>query len=250
MIKAVVNCILLAISLVLIGCESGNGIKWQVHDMRRPEPRVIDPGPIDGMPSDAIILFDGSNLNEWESVKGGDACWKVAKGYMEVVAKRGSIQTKRSFGDCQLHVEWATAGKVSCEGQHRSNSGVFLMGLYELQVLDSFESSTYPDGQAGAIYGQKPPLVNVCRGPGEWQSYDVVFHRPIFKGSKIVKPATMTAFQNGVLVQDNYQLKGKTKHKKEAFYEVHADKLPLQLQDHKDAVRYRNIWIREIGAQQ
>jgi len=229
-----------------MGCGQSKPCQWKVHDKDRPQPVVVTPGLMVGeAPSDAIILFDGQNLAEWDSVKGGPAPWKVENGYMETVKDSGYIQTKRSFGDCQLHIEWATPEEVKGDGQGRGNSGVFLMGKYEVQVLDSYENKTYPDGQAAAVYGQNPPLVNACRKPGQWQSYDIVFRRPVFnKGGKVVKPARITVFHNGIVVQDAFEIQGETAHKKRGFYKAHPDALPLALQDHGNPIRYRNIWIR------
>lgn len=219
--------------------------RWAVHDKNRPQPKVVAPGKQPGQPpSDAIILFDGSDLSQWVSTKdNGTAQWKVENGYMEVVKKSGSLRTKHSFGDCQLHIEWAIPAVVKGEGQHRGNSGIYLMGRYEVQVLESYNNTTYPDGQAAAIYGQNPPMVNVCRPPGQWQSYDIIFRRPDFKS---LTPATITVLHNGVLVQDHWVLEGTTAHKKRAKYAEHEGKLPLTLQNHGDPVRYRNIWIREL----
>jgi hypothetical protein len=198
-------------------------------------------------PSDAVVLFGGQDLSLWEDAKGEPAKWKVEAGYVEVVAKTGSVRTKQGFGDCQLHVEWAAPAVVSGEGQERGNSGVFLMDTYEIQVLDSYDNRTYADGQAAAIYGQYPPLVNASRKPGEWQAFDVIFRRPRFEADgKLVEPARMTVFHNGVLVHDNDELTGPTAHKARPTYKVHADKLPLSLQDHGNPVRYRNIWLREL----
>ena len=224
--------------------------KWAIHDMNRPLPRVVDPGaagPTAAAPSDAVVLFNGNDLAQWEDAKGEPARWKVREGYMEVVAKTGSIRTKKGFGDCQLHIEWATPVTVSGEGQERGNSGVFLMDTYEVQVLDSFENRTYADGQAAALYGQYPPLVNACRKPGEWQTYDIVFHRPRFAADgKLAEPARLTVFHNGILVHDNDVLTGPTAHKARPPYKAHADKLPLSLQDHGNPTRFRNIWLREL----
>jgi hypothetical protein len=224
--------------------------KWAIHDLNRPLPSVVDPGaagPPAAAPSDAVVLFDGKDLTQWEDNQGGPAKWKVEDGCLEVVTKTGSIRTKKGFGDCQLHIEWATPSLVSGEGQERGNSGVFLMDTYEVQVLDSYGNRTYADGQAAAIYGQYPPLVNACRKPGEWQTYDIVFHRPRFGGDgKLLEPARMTVFHNGVLVHDNDVLTGPTAHKARPPYKAHADKLPLSLQDHGNPVRYRNIWLREL----
>ena len=224
--------------------------KWAIHDLNRPLPPVVDPGsagPPQPAPADAIVLFDGRDLSQWEDGKGGPARWKVENGYAEVVAKTGPIRTKRGFGDCQLHVEWAAPVEVKGEGQERGNSGVFLMDKYEVQVLDSYDNRTYADGQAAAIYGQYPPLVNACRKPGEWQSYDIIFHRPHFDPEKnLVQPARMTVLHNGVLVHDNVELTGPTAHKARPSYEPHDIRLPLSLQDHGNPVRYRNIWVREL----
>jgi hypothetical protein len=224
--------------------------KWAIHDLNRPLPPVVDPGaagPPVAAPSDAVILFDGKDLTQWEDGQGGPARWKVEGGFMEVVAKTGSIRTKKGFGDCQLHVEWATPAIVLGEGQERGNSGVFLMDTYEIQVLDSYGNRTYADGQAAAIYGQYPPLVNASRKPGEWQTYDIVFRRPRFgPDGKLIEPARLTVLHNGVLVHDNDELTGPTAHKARPPYKAHADRLPISLQDHGNPVRYRNIWLREL----
>lgn len=225
------------------------GPQWEIHDMNRPQPPVVAPGEQPGAPSsDAVVLFDGSNLDAWLNGKGEAAQWKVENGYMEVVAKTGAINTKQAFGSCQLHIEWATPEVAVGNGQERGNSGIFFMTKYELQILDSYENPTYPDGQAGSIYGQYPPLVNVSRRPGQWQSYDVIFHRPVFDdGGNLLKAATITVFQNGVLVQDHVEIWGATAHKAKAAYQAHPDKLPLALQDHGNPTRFRNIWIRELA---
>jgi hypothetical protein len=166
---------------------------------------------------------------------------------MEVSKGGGDIRTKQGFGDCQLHVEWAAPAVVVGESQGRGNSGVFLMGLYEVQVLDCYGNKTYADGSTASIYGQYPPLVNVCRKPGEWQTYDIVFHAPRFdKDGQLLSAARLTVFHNGVLVQDNEELTGPTGHKQRPPYKAHADKLPIKLQDHTNPVRYRNIWVREL----
>ena len=224
--------------------------KYAVHDETRPKPAVITPAAQFGQPpSDAIILFNGKDLSEWAGDKAGDAKWKVENGYMEV-NKAGGIHTKKSFGNCQLHIEWATPAKVEGSSQGRGNSGVFLMSTYELQILDSYENPTYADGQAASIYGQYPPLVNACRKPGEWQSYDVSFLRPIFDESgKCVRPARITVLHNGVVVQNNVEIQGLTAHKQKAKYNRHDDKLPISLQDHGNPMRFRNIWLRELPEQ-
>jgi hypothetical protein len=224
--------------------------KWAVHDRDRPMPPVVNPGPagpLAPVPSDAVVLFGGQDLSEWTNAKGAAAAWQVGDGYVQVVKDTGSIRTRRAFGDCQLHVEWMAPSPAAGSDQDRGNSGVFLMDTYEVQVLDSYESKTYADGMVSAIYGQYPPLVNAARKPGEWQTYDIVFHRPRFdeKGG-VVAPARLTVIFNGVLVQDNEELTGPTAHKARPPYKAHADKLPLSLQDHGHPVRYRNIWIREL----
>ncbi|HUV65570.1 MAG TPA: DUF1080 domain-containing protein [Sedimentisphaerales bacterium] len=221
--------------------------RWLIHDMNRPAPSVILAGEV---PSDAIVLFDGADLSKWTDTKGNPSKWIVGDGYMEAVKGSGYIQSKQEFGSCQLHVEFATPLKVTGSSQGRGNSGVFLMGTYEVQVLDSYDNKTYPDGQCAALYGRAVPLVNACRKPGEWQSYDIIFHRPIFKGNEVVRKATFTVFQNGVLVQDHVELKGGTGWRGPhaiSNYEPHADKGPISLQDHGNPVRFRTIWIRELA---
>lgn len=254
---ATIVCMLAATPLVLLGmsvvpqahrrAEMG---KWSVHDESRPMPRVVDPGPAGPpapVPADAVVLFGGKDLSAWTTTKGTPAGWQVRDGQMVVVKNSGSIRTKQGFGDCQLHVEWAAPAPAVGASQDRGNSGVFLMDTYEVQVLDSYDSKTYADGMAAAIYGQYPPLVNASRKPGEWQTYDLVFHAPRFdeKGS-LIAPARLTVIHNGILVQDNEELTGPTAHKARPPYKAHADALPLSLQDHGHPVRYRNIWVREL----
>jgi hypothetical protein len=206
-----------------------------------PEPKVLEPGRTDDSPpADAIVLFDGKDLSKWE---GGER-WRIADGVATVRGR--DIQTKQSFGDCQLHLEWAAPEKVSGSGQGRGNSGVYLMGHYEIQVLDSYQNHTYPDGSAGALYKQSPPLVNVSRKPGEWQSFDIIFTAPRFKEGKLARPGYVTVLHNGVLIQNHTEIQGTTAWDRAPAYEPHAEKLPLQLQDHGNPVRYRNIWIREL----
>ena len=219
-------------------------MKWKPNDESRPVPPIISVRG--GVPSDAVVLLNGRDLSNWESVKGGPAKWKVGKGYVEIAPKTGDIRTKKKFGDCQLHIEWRTPSVVSGDGQKRGNSGVWLMGLYEVQVLDSFKNRTYADGQAGSIYAQYPPLVNSSRGPGEWQSYDIIFHRPRWKGQKLASPARMTVFHNGVLIQDNVSLTGPSAFQSRPPYTKTADRLPLMLQDHGNPVRFRNLWVRDL----
>ena len=229
-------------------------IGWPIHDRSRPQPPVITSGTASTQelpgrpPSDAVVLFDGKDLSQWVSAKGGPAEWKVENGYFEIVPKTGDIQTKQAFGDCQLRVEWAAPKPPHGEDQDRGNSGVYLMGLYEVQVLDSYQSKTYADGQAAAFYGQYPPLVNACRAPGEWQTYDIVWHGLRFNASgKLLRPGTVTVLHNGVLVQDHVTLTGPTAHKQRPPYTAHPEKLPLRLQDHNHPVRYRNIWVRALA---
>ncbi len=206
------------------------------------EPRVVDPGP---PPGDAIVLFNGADLSQWQARSGGKASWEVKAG-VATVNGTGDIVTKQPFGDCQLHIEWATPAEVSGKGQGRGNSGVIFQGRYELQVLDSYQNKTYFNGQAGAVYSQYAPAVNVSRKPGEWQSYDAIFHAPRFdENGKLLKPATITVLQNGVLVQDHVEIKGPTA-EQPAKYKPHPIKQPLVLQDHHNRVHYRNIWIREL----
>jgi hypothetical protein len=230
------------------------GREWEIHDRNRPLPLTITPGEASTQeragrpPSDAIVLFDGKDLSAWQGAQGGPANWKVENDYFEVAAKTGNIKTRQAFGDCQLHVEWAAPSPPHGEDQDRGNSGVYLMGLYEVQVLDSYESKTYADGQAAAIYGQYPPRVNACRPPGQWQTYDIVFHGPRFdKDGKLLQPAFVTVLHNGVLVQDHVALMGPTEHKQRPPYRAHPAKLPLTLQDHNHPVRFRNIWVRELA---
>jgi hypothetical protein len=221
--------------------------RWRVHDGTRPHPRpVASKAPITTPPpADATVLFDGKSLDEWRSGD-GPARWTIADGAL-VVNGTGSIQTRESFGDVQLHLEWATPAKVEGSSQGRGNSGVFLMGRYEIQVLDSFDNITYPDGQAAAMYGQKPPLVNASSAPGTWQSYDILFHAPRFEGERLLEPARVTVLHNGICVHHDQAFLGATRHREVATYEAHPPTAPLELQDHGNPVRYRNIWIRPLG---
>jgi len=229
--------------------------QWEQHDRNRPLPTVIDPGTASTQdragrpPSDAVVLFDGKDLYKWQNAKTGDpAPWKVGNGYFEVAKGTGNIRTRDGFGDSQLHVEFAEPDPPVGMDQDRGNSGVFLHGLYEVQVLDSYVNKTYADGQAAGIYGQYPPLVNASRPPGQWQAYDIIFHGPRFaKNGNLIRPARMTVLHNGVLVQDNVELTGPTGHHVRPPYQAGPEKLPLELQDHNHPVHYRNIWIRELA---
>lgn len=220
----------------------------KITEQWQPEPRIVTPGNSNtGAPSDAIVLFDGQNLNQFESSKGGAAKWKIEGNAVTVVRGAGAIKTKQVFGDCQLHIEWSTPAVVKGEGQGRGNSGIFLMGTYELQVLDSYNNRTYSNGQAGSIYKQIPPLVNASRKPGEWQTYDIVFTAPRFnKDSSLKSQARITVLHNGVLIQNDAAIWGATQFIGIATNQKHRDKEPIILQDHGDAVSFRNIWIREL----
>ena len=250
--------------LLLVACTSATTtsssttmtnplMTWGVHDPNRPQPPVVTPGPAPSTPiappSDAIVLFDGTSLAEWVSndSAGGPARWIVRDGYFEVAPGTGGIRTRQGFGDVQLHIEWMAPSPPRGEGQDRGNSGVFLMGMYEVQVLDTYGNRTYPDGQAGAVYGQYPPLVNASRPPGEWQTYDIAFRAPRFDASgAVTSPARITVLHNGVLVQDAVELTGPSGHRSRPPYQAHADRLPISLQDHDHPVRFRNVWVREL----
>jgi hypothetical protein len=223
------------------------GTTYKVHDGNRPQPVVVTPGATAGAaPSDAIMLFDGSSMKGWVSAKDGSpAQWKVENGYMQVVPSTGDIQTTHLLGDCQLHVEMASPEVVKGDGQGRGNSGIFLMGRYEIQVLDCYNNPTYPDGTTAGIYGQFPPLVNACRKPGEWSTYDIIWERPRFTGNTL-KSARVTVLLNGIVVHHARVLQGPTEHRRLASYVQHEDQLPLKLQDHGDLVRFRNIWARPL----
>jgi hypothetical protein len=228
------------------------GTKWHVHDGTRPQPRVVTPGAtfshLAPPPSDAIVLFDGKDLSKWSGPK-GDAGWKLEGGYMEVAPKSGSIRTKDGFADFQLHLEFATPAKVEGNRQDRGNSGVLFNGIYEVQVLDSFENPTYPDGQCAALYGQSPPLVNASKKPGEWQSYDIIFESPRWGADgKIAKKAAVTVIHNGVVVHHRKEYQGNTPHQRNGDYsKPHPPEVFIQLQDHNNPMRFRNIWLRKLG---
>ncbi len=213
----------------------------------KPVPPVVTPGENSAPPSDAIVLFDGTDLSLWRHDDGSDVKWKLENGAMTVVEKAGAIFTKKAFGDVQLHIEWRTPAEVNKDGQGRGNSGVFLQSRYEVQVLDSYENQTYSNGMTGSIYKQHIPLVNASRKPGEWQSYDLVYIAPRFAADgSVLKPAYITVFHNGVLIQNHVEIKGTTVYRGEPEYKQHKLKEPLMLQDHKDPVSFRNIWVREL----
>lgn len=232
---------------ILIAAVSPPSIPWAPGDPDRPLPARITADA--GAPaSDAVVLFDGSSLAAWQQGDGRPAAWKLRDGYFEVAPGTGDLVTVQPFGDCQLHLEWATPSPTQGSDQEPGNSGVYLMSLYEIQVLDSYRNKTYADGQAAAIYGQYPPLVNSSRAPGEWQSYDIVFHGPRFSDTgELRRLASITLLHNGVLVQDHALLTCPTDFMKRPPYQAHAPKLPLRLQDHGQPVRFRNIWIRELA---
>jgi hypothetical protein len=228
--------------------------KWHIHDGKRPLPPIITPGTSSTPaqpgkpPSDALVLLGpGADTGRWVMVKeGGPVTWAMKGGVLE--SGKGLIRTKDEFEDFQLHIEWATPSVVKGQDQGRGNSGVFLHGLYEVQVLDSYDNTTYPDGQAAALYGQFPPLVNASRKPGEWQSYDILFTGPRFKDGKVEKPAVVTVLHNGVVVHNATAYYGPTSHKNIPPYKPSVTKGPIALQDHGNPVRFRNIWLRPLKA--
>jgi hypothetical protein len=229
---------------------------WHVHDRARPQPPVVTPPTASTPdqpgqpPSDAVVLFDGKSLDAWLGGKDGKqpAPWKVENGYFEVVPKAGQLVSKESFGDCQFHAEFRMPDPPKGKDQDRGNSGIFLMGKFEAQVLDNYQADTYADGMVGSVYGQYPPQVNAARKPGEWQTYDIVFHAPRFNDDgTLARPARQTTFLNGLLVQDDVELKGPTVHMQMTKYNKMPDKAPITIQDHGHPVRFRNMWIRPIA---
>lgn len=240
-----------------VGAVTVPTIKWKTGDRSRPLPAQVNPG-VPGTPehagtapSDAVVLFAGKDLSAWQHGDSKPPKWTVSDGYFQVAAKTGDLITKQAFGDCQLHVEWASPDPPQGTDQEPGNSGIYMMSLYEIQVLDSYRNKTYADGQAAAIYCQYPPLVNASLPPGQWQTYDIVFHGPRFGGDgKLLRAASVTILHNGVLVQDNVTPTGPTDYMKRPPYRSHAEKLPLLLQDHGQPVRFRNIWIRELAETQ
>jgi hypothetical protein len=229
------------------------GTKWHVHDGDRPVPKVVKPAEtfshLAKPPADAIALFDGKDLSKWQIASGGEAKWKIENGYMEVAPKAGSIQTRDRFADFQLHLEFATPAEVKGDSQGRGNSGVLFNGIYEVQVLDSYNNPTYPDGQAGALYGQTPPLRNASKPPGQWQSYDIIFESPRWDADgKLVKKANVTVIHNGVVLHHKREYQGNTPHRANGNYnKPHPPEVFIQLQDHNNPMRFRNIWLRKLG---
>lgn len=231
----------------LLNCTGQEEIDPKLTEVWEPVPEIVTPGNGTQPPSDAIILFDGSDLSKWKSEKSSTPTWRVADGVMTAVPDSGGILTKQGFGDCQLHVEFRTPFPAKGEGQDRGNSGVYLQNRYEVQVLDSYDNRTYSNGQAGSIYKQYIPLVNVCRKPGEWQTYDIIFTAPRFNAdSSLHTPGFLTVLQNGVLIQNHVELKGTIEYRGQPKYKMHGEKEPVFLQEHGHLVSYRNIWIREL----
>lgn len=226
------------------------GQRWRVHDIDRPRPRAVDPGTASTQerpgrpPSDAIVLFDGKDTSRLVWPARG---WKMENGYLEITGKGRDLVSRDSFGDIQLHVEWMTPPNPRHVGQSRGNSGIILMGRYEIQVLDSYDAATYADGQAASMYGQFPPLVNASRKPGEWQTYDIIFEAPRFEGDKMMKPPIVTVLHNGVLVHNHQAFIGQMAHRIHKPFQPHGAEAPLVIQNHDVPVRYRSIWLRRIG---
>ncbi len=235
------------------------GQKWHVHDPARPHPPVVMPGATTATPpSDAIVLFDGTDLSHWlpatqtmptgVTIRPGPPVWKVGNGYLEIVPGTGDLATKEKFGDVQVHVEFALPTTTTGSRVDRGNSGIFLQGRYELQIFDERQNPIYADGQIGAIYGQWPPLAFAGRKPGDWQTYDIVFEAPVIDGDNVLKPAYVTALLNGVLVQNHTQLLGPTVYRAAAKYIAQPSEDAIVLQGHNSAVRFRNIWARKPGS--
>ncbi len=256
-----VTAVVLGVSLVCIdnagaafhGDPPDKTHPWAIHDENRPQPKVVKPGICSTQnkpgtpPSDAVVLFDGKDLSKWVSTKDGSpAKWKVQDGWVEVTPGQGDIQTKEEFGECQLHVEWTAPTEIKGNSQGRGNSGIFLLGQCEVQVLDCYDNVTYADGAASAIYGINPPMANALRPPGEFQAYDIVFRRPVYRNGKMVDPGHVTIFVNGVLTQDATPLEGPGGHLKRSHHQPFPATGPLKLQDHRNPVRFRNIWYRPL----
>jgi hypothetical protein len=227
------------------------GTKWHIHDGDRPQPRIVTPGEkfsqMANAPSDAVILFDGKDFSKWQANNGSEVKWKIENGHMETT-KTGQIRTKDEFGDFQMHLEFATPEKVEGNGQERGNNGVNIYGRYEIQILDSYNNKTYPDGQAAALYGQSPPLANASKAPGQWQTYDIVFEGPRWnEKGELVRKASVTVMHNGVIVHNKKELLGGTTHRQIPPYRQHPPKGFIELYEHGNPVRFRNIWIRPLG---
>jgi hypothetical protein len=262
-LRFIVGCVALSTISIANAASTGSAFygdapdehhPWAVHDHNRPQPKLVTPGSFSTQeqpgkpPSDAVILFDGSDLSKWEADKDQNVPtkWVVKNGCMECVPGAGYIRTKEKLGDCQLHVEWAAPTKVEGESQGRGNSGVFLMGLVEIQVLDNYNNPTYADGFAGSMYGVSPALANALRPPGEFQTYDIIFRHPIYKDGKPIDAGYVTLFENGVLVLDHAVIEGENGHMRRTTPKPFPETGPLKLQDHGNPVRYRNIWYRPL----
>ena len=244
------NWIILLIMCSFAGTLVAQEMRWKPEytEYWNNQPVIVTPGEGAKPPSDAIVLFDGKDLSAWTSADGNEAKWKVENGFFTVVGGTGTIQTKRVFGSCQLHIEWRSPAAVDPKrtGQGRGNSGIFLQSCYELQVLDGYENPTYTNGGAGSIYKQTPPMVNACRKPGEWQVYDIIYTAPEFCGEgKVISPSRITVIHNGIVIHNNTVIKGATEYVGLPSYKPHG-RLPLVLQDHGDPVSFRNIWIRDL----
>jgi hypothetical protein len=241
--KILLKLLAISCSLAMYAQEWHPSLTYQWE----PVPPVITPGIGTAPPSDAVVLFDGTDMDQWERTDGQPVGWKLEDGVMTVVKGAGDIQTRQSFGDIQLHLEWRAPEKIEGEGQGRGNSGVYLQKRYEVQILDCYKNTTYVNGQTGAVYKQHIPLVNACRPPGEWQTYDIIFMAPRFNDNgSLFAPATVTVLHNGVLVQNHVTIMGNTEHIGLPAYKAHPLKQPLMLQDHNNPVSFRNIWIREL----
>lgn len=242
----------IVVSPLLAGQPDPN---WLGHDRNRPTPPIVTPGTFSSSeqpgqpPSDATVLFDGKDISPWVAMDGGPTKWVIREGALECVPGSGYARTLQSFGDCQLHVEWSAPTPPEGRSQGRGNSGVFFgFGRYEVQVLDSYQNSTYADGSAASVYGQYPPLVNAALPAGKWQTFDIVWTAPRFDFSgNLVSKARMTVFHNGVLVQNNVELTGPTGWIGRPPYQAHPERMPIAFQDHGNPVRYRNVWVRELG---
>lgn len=247
-LKTIKNTLMFSIFIFGFACQAGDeGIPWKIHDTNRPNPSKVTPLPI---PSDAIVLFSGADLSQWQKGERDDSLnWQVLEDYFFNPSGKGDIQTKMAFGNCQLHVEWATPEyNPASHAYDRGNSGIYFMQTYELQIFDSYpDANIYADGMAASIYGQYPPLFNASLPPLAWQTFDIVFIRPVFdKQGALQSPAFLTVFHNGVVVHHNQALTGPTAHKDRPAYKAHEDKLPLVIQGHGNPVRFRNVWIREL----
>lgn len=241
--------LLLVGSYTLVAQQNETKLPPEATEFYVPKVKPVSPGNENHLPpADATVLFGGNDLNAWVSERDGSfPKWKIAEGILTVAPRTGGIKTKEAFGDVQVHIEWRAPSEVVGDGQGRGNSGFFFMGKYELQILDSYNNETYSNGQAASIYKQHPPLVNAMRAPGEWNTYDAVFTAPRFnENGMLISPARITVFHNGILVQNNVELKGPTEYIGIPHYEAHDEKLPFHIQDHGNPVSFRNIWVRKL----